>query len=296
MYRFSWPAARRAALGTAVLCTGAGRTGAQAAAGPADPAATRASAFAYAPGTQRYRLTTVDTRTQDQSGGRAPFEFTNTTTQYVTLTLAPKSRDTLGVTLTLDSVNVTSTLDAPPADTTGLRGARMEGTMSPQGRVYAFEPPRGVTDRKTVALYRAFKRFLTPLPAQIGPGTTVVDTASEAFKRGEFDIKTSTVTTTKVAGDTTVAGQRAWRLVRSGVLTTTGEGTENGKPIHLTADGTIRSVQLVSVAGVFLGSTATQTNRLQMSMDDSAGGTSAPIQTSIKSTVEAIPTGRTATR
>ena len=90
--------------------------------------------------------------------------------------------------------------------------------MSPQGHVYMFEPPRGVTDRKTVSLYRAFRRFLTPLPAQIGTGTTVVDTTSDSFKRGEFDIKTSTVTTTKVAGDTTVAGQRAWRLVRSGVL------------------------------------------------------------------------------
>lgn len=305
MHRIPRPATRAAwhgavlgaVLGAAAVSASAVVACGQAA--PSRPAASTAApptAFAYAPGTQHYRVTTVDTRTQDQAGGRAPFEFANTTTEYVTMTIAPRSRDTLALALTLDSVGVTSTLDAPPADTGGLRGKRMDGTMSPQGRLYVFAPPAGVTDPKTVALYRAFRRFVTALPAQIGPGASTTDTTTDTFKRGEFDVKTSTVTTTKVVGDTTYAGQHAWRVEKNSALSTTGEGRENGKPIHLDGEGNIRSVQFVSTAGVLLGSTATQTNRVQMSIGDEAGGSSAPIQTNIKSTVEAIPAGRTAGR
>src|SRR6516162_8565422 len=73
----------------------------------------RAAPFTYAPGTRRYRLTTVVVRSQNQAGGRAPFEFTTTTTMDVTVTLAARARDTLALTLTVDSVAVTSDLDAP---------------------------------------------------------------------------------------------------------------------------------------------------------------------------------------
>ncbi len=248
-----------------------------------------ASPFMYASGTRHYRITSVDTRSQNQAGGRAPFEFTTTTTQFVTLTLSPRTRDTLALALTLDSVNVTSTLDAPPANTDGLRGARMEGTISPQGKTYVFAPAAGETDRIKIALYRGFSRFLAAVPPQLAAGTTWSDTTTETFKRGEFDIKTSTVTTSKVSGDTTVAGQHAWRVERNGVLSTTGEGMEKGIPIHLTADGTIRSVQVLSQTGVFLGSAGTQSTHVGMSMAESAGGESQPIQEVIKSTVEALP-------
>jgi hypothetical protein len=295
MYRRPGADRPLALLMTAALATA--MTAAIALPAPAQPASNSqvvfhmvaASPFTYASGTRHYRITSVDTRTQNQSGGRAPFEFTTTTTQYVTLTLTPHTRDTLALALTLDSVGVSSTLDAPPANTDGLRGARMEGTISPQGKTYVFAPATGETDRTKIALYRAFSRFLAAVPPQLAAGTTWSDTTTETFKRGEFDIKTSTVTTSKVSGDTTVAGQHAWRVERNGVLSTTGEGMEKGIPIHLSADGTIRSVQLLSQAGVFLGSAGTQSTHVEMSMTESAGGESQPIQEVIKSTVEALP-------
>jgi hypothetical protein len=256
---------------------------------PAAGGVAPSGSFMYASGTRHYRITSVDTRTQDQAGGRAPFEFATTTTQFVTLALASKARDTLALTLTIDSVVVNSTLDAPAADVQSFRGARMEGTMSPQGKLYVFEPPAGVTDNQTISLYRAFSRFLTAVPAKLGAGTTWTDTSSASFKRGEFDIKTSTVTTSKVTADTTVAGQHAWRVERSAVISTSGEGKEKDKPIHLLADGTIRTVQFLSASGIFLSSTGTQTNRVQMSMEESSGGVSSPIQEVIKSTVESLP-------
>jgi hypothetical protein len=299
MYRFLRAVGWRALLGAAAVSA---MCGALADVGHGQPAAHRltasdpapSSTFMYASGTHHYRITSVDTRTQDQAGGRAPFEFSTTTTQFVTLTLASRARDTLALTLILDSVAVTSTLDAPAPDVQSFRGARMEGTISPQGRVYLFAPAAGETDHTKIALYRAFGRFLAVVPAQLGPGTTWSDTTSDAFKRGEFDIKTSTVTNSKVTGDTTVAGQHAWRVERSAVVSTSGEGMEKDKPIHLVADGTIRTVQLLTASGVYLGSTGTQTSRLQMSMVESAGGMSAPIQEVIRSTVEALPVGGSA--
>jgi hypothetical protein len=48
-------------------------------------AAAQSGNFAYAPGTQHYRLVTENHREQVQGGGRAPFEFDVTTTQLVTL-------------------------------------------------------------------------------------------------------------------------------------------------------------------------------------------------------------------
>jgi hypothetical protein len=299
MYRFRHAVGRRAML-AAVAASAMTATlaavghGQPAMRQPAAESAAPSGTFMYASGTRHYRITSVDTRTQDQAGGRAPFEFATTTTQFVTLVLASKARDTLALTLTLDSVAVTSTLDAPAADLQGYRGARMEGTMSPQGRLYVFAPPASVTDTKTIALYRAFGRFLAAVPAQVGPGTTWTDTSSDTFKRGEFDIKTSTVTTSKITGDTTVAGEHAWQLERTAVISTTGEGKEKDKPIHLVADGTIRTVQLLSTSGIFLGSTGTQTSRMQMSMEESSGGSSAPIQEVIKSKIESLPIGATA--
>src|SRR5512146_412667 len=47
----------------------------------------QSTAFAYAPGTQKYRLITEVHREQAQGGGRAPFEFDVTTTQFVTMNL-----------------------------------------------------------------------------------------------------------------------------------------------------------------------------------------------------------------
>jgi len=299
MYRFLRAAGRRALVGTVAVSalSGAvagvgqgqalGRQAARQAVQPVAPSPAYAAglgamvapgAFVYAPGTRHYRITSVDTRTQDQAGGRAPFEFSTTTTQFVTLTLAARARDTLGLTLVLDSVAVTSTLDAPAADVQGFRGSRMEGTMSPQGKLYVFAPPASVTDTKIIALYRAFARFLAAVPAQLGTGTTWTDSSSDSFKRGAFDLKTSTVTTSKVTADTTLAGQHAWRVERSAVISTTGEGLEKDKPIHLVADGTIRTVQFLSTSGVFIGSTGTQTSRMSMSMPESMGVNSSPIQ------------------
>ncbi len=221
-------------------------------------------AFTYAPGTQRYRVTTVVNRTQDQAGGRAPFEFAVTTTQYVTLSLARGSHDTLDLTLTVDSVGVNSTLDALPPDTEGFRGVKLQGKISPRGRLYAFDPPSGTPPGKVTALYRAFRLFLVAFPdTRIAPGVTWTDSATDTINRDPFKITSVRTVNWKVTGDTTVVGQRAWRVEGDGSVTMTGEGKQAGTPIQLTGDESIRSVRFFSMGGTYLGGNATQNNQIR---------------------------------
>jgi hypothetical protein len=280
-----------ARLGYGVLAIGVSGAATPAAMPPVEgptvpPRAT--AAFAYAPGTRRYRLTTVVARTQNQAGGRAPFEFTNTTTMDVTLSLVARARDTLVMTLTVDTVAVKSDLDAPPADLSGYQRATLSGLISPQGRVYAFEPPANAT-APTSSLYRAFRRFLVPFPnGSVVPGTTWSDTATTAVKVGGFNTHTVAITTSKISGDTAYAGRQAWRIEQSGTIAISGEAGSGQDSTQLSGDGTIRAVDFVAVNGVFLGNTSTQTTQLQQFKPRQPGIESTPIQQSIKSKVEEL--------
>jgi len=233
----------------------------------------------------------VDTRTQDQAGGRAPFEFSTTTTQFVTLTLASRARDTLALTLILDSVAVTSTLDAPAPMCNPSAGRGWKGpSLLKAGSTCSHRPPERPTTRRSRCTARLV-RFLAVVPAQLGPGTTWSDTTSDAFKRGRVRHQDLDGHQLEGHGRHDCCGpamRGGWSAVRwYRHRARDGEGQAD----HLVADGTIRTVQLLTASGVYLGSTGTQTSRLQMSMVESAGGMSAPIQEVIRSTVEALRLG-----
>jgi hypothetical protein len=244
---------------------------------------------AYAPGKLRYHVTTVSTRAQPLGGGRAPFDFSTTTNQWIALEVAPQSRDTLKVAITLDSIRITSTLDAPPPDVSVLQGAKFTGTMSPRGRIYSLTPAANSTDGKLGATATALKRFLLPLPARsLAPGTSWADTVVEHPKVGTINITSSSVTTYKVAGDTTVSGQHAWRIDRYTTIAQLGKGTEAGQPLEISSSGTVTGMQFFTDKGVLLGGQSTQRTDLMEKMNESEG---APIQQTFKSTVELLSSG-----
>ena len=120
-------------------------------------------ATAYAPGKLHYHVTTVSTRSQPLGGGRAPFDFSTTTNQWISLEVAPQSADTLKVAMTVDSIHITSTLDAPPPDIAVLQGSKYTGTMSPRGRIYSLAPVTNSTDGKLGATATAL-RPVRPAP------------------------------------------------------------------------------------------------------------------------------------
>jgi hypothetical protein len=254
------------------------------------PVAFTQGTAAYAPGKLHYHVVTEATRDQPMGGGRAPFDYSTTTHQWISIELAPQTRDTLKIAMTVDSITIKSTLDAPQPDLAALHGARYAGTISPQGRIYALTPVGGSTDPKVVAFSKALKRFLMPLPARsLAAGATWADTVVEHPRVGTIEIISSAVTTYKVAGDTTVNGKHAWRIDRSTVIAQLGKGVEAGQPLEINGSGTITGVQLFSDGGVMLGGKSTQRAELLEKMNESEG---APIQQTFKSTVELLPSGR----
>jgi hypothetical protein len=246
-------------------------------------------ATTYAPGKLHYHVTTVSTRSQPLGGGRAPFDFSTTTNEWIALEVAPQSADTLKVAMTVDSIRIISTLDAPPPDIAVLQGAKFTGTMSPRGRIYTLVPAGGSTDGKLSATATALKRFLLPLPSRaLAQGASWADTVVEHPKVGTINITSSSVTTYKVAGDTTVSGQHAWRIDRYTTIAQLGKGMEAGQPLEISTSGTVTGMQFFTEKGVLLGGQSTQRTDLTEKMNESEG---APIQQTFKSTVELLPKG-----
>jgi hypothetical protein len=258
------------------------------------------NAFSYSPGTHRYRVTTVVHSQRDQTGGRAPLQYDVTTKQVVTVTLTPKSRDVLKLAIRIDSVDVQSEFDAVKPDVSFERGVTLEGTVAPNGRIIEFgsraeETKGNLATSNVAALYKSFQHLLLAFPTTpVQVGSTWADTTHETvFHRSSFDsVVTETATTWKVAGDTTVGGQHAWRVERNSTIGMSGDGHEAGQDIHLDGDGTIKSVSFVNPAGIYLGARSSQTVRLVSSFKETGEG--APQTQSIKSTIEPLPPVRTA--
>ena len=252
-------------------------------------AAAQSGDFAYAPGTQHYRLVTENHREQIQGGGRAPFEFDVTTTQLVTLQLSAKSSDTLRFDITLDSIAVSTKFDAPQPDVRHLFGDKLTGLISPQGKVYRFDPPAGTTDPDLIALYRAFRRFLVSFPTKpVAAGTSWADTATDHSNKDGFDVTTRAISLTRVTGDTTVQGRPAWRVVRHTDIVQSGQSSAapDSEKVTLLGQGSVNGVHVLSHDGVYLGSQATQ--RVDLT-EKNAISESAPITQTIKTTIERLP-------
>lgn len=245
--------------------------------------------FSYAPGLQKYKLTTNVHRSQFMGGGRAPFEFDVTTTQYVTVDIHPQSPDTLRLRITVDSVNVLSKFQAPPADTHDIEGKSVEGLVSPQGRIYEFSPPAGTTDPQLVALYTAFRSFLVALPAEpVHVGESWADTTTWHGMRGGFTVTSRAITVSRVAGDSTVNGVKVWRIARHTDILQKGSTRDGGSLIRLEGEGSVNAVHLLSTDGVYVGSTSMQRSDLTMKNKISED---APIVQVIRSTVERLGSG-----
>lgn len=256
---------------------------------PLGTSAAQSGSFAYAPGTQHYRWVTEVHREQIQGGGRAPFEFDVTTTQLVTLKLTAKSPDTLQLGITLDSIAVSTKFDAPAPDVRHLFGKTLTGLISPQGKLYRFDPPAGTTDADVIALYTAFRPFLVSFPSKpVAAGTSWADTTNQHIDKDGFAINVRSITLTRVTGDTTVNGQRAWRVVRHTDIVQSGlsSASPDSQRVTLQGTGSVNGVHVMSHDGVFLGSQSTQ--RVDLT-EKNAISESAPITQTIKSTVERLP-------
>jgi hypothetical protein len=244
----------------------------------------------YTPGVQRYRLHSTVERSQEQNGQKTSGIITNE--QQVTVALqAPGSKgtltdkDTLQFAVTLDSVNMSSNLAVQLPDVQVMQGTKVSGAMLPSGKVLSFGSDTKATDgvdRESIVASMA--HFLLTLPATAGAGAKWTDTATTNFSKDGNTLKTSTITTSQVIGDTTVSGQKAWRVHRTSTLIISGTQAQSNQQITMDGSGTGEAMYYIGTNGVYLGSTSTQS----MKETVKAAGIVIPVVQTATSTVTII--------
>ena len=242
----------------------------------------------YAPGTQHYRLHSTVRRIQEQNGQKTDGTITND--QLVTVAIqAARGKstvgdgDTLHFAVSLDSVNLSSNLAVQLPDISVMQGTKVTGDMLPSGKVLSFNSDTKAADGvDRESIVSSMAHFLLPLPDAAKLGTNWTDTANTNVSKDGNTIKTQTITTSSVLGDTTYAGQKAWRVRRQSVLTVSGTQTQSNQMITMDGDGTGEGMYYIGANGTYLGSTASQ----KMSMTVKAAGTVIPVTQTATSTVE----------
>jgi hypothetical protein len=210
----------------------------------------RAQRFEYAPGTSHYRLTAVSRLTQEAQGQKVDQEVTSE--QKLTVVLGRQSRDTLRFAVSLDSAKV-QTSAGPVPDVSSLLGLKVTGSLSPVGVVYASNAPEGSVAEMAAPLADEMTRFLPRLRPAISVGATWTDTTAGKVSQMGISLDRSVITTSRVVGDTTYQGERAWRIERTTEASFAGSGTSQGQP--LTMEGTSKGSDQIFVGrnGVYLG-------------------------------------------
>jgi len=245
----------------------------------------------YTPSVQRYRLHSTVERSQEQNGQKTSGVITNE--QQVTLSIqapgvkgALTDKDTLHFAVSLDSVNMSSNLAVQLPDVKVMQGTKVSGIMLPSGKVLSFS-----SDTKTAdgvdreSIVSSMAHFLLTLPATAGANTAWTDTSNTNFSKDGNTLKTSTITQSQVIGDTTIAGQKAWRVHRTSTLIISGTQTQSNQLISMDGTGTGEAMYYIGTNGVYLGSTSTQA----MKETVKAAGIVIPVTQTATSVVTIIP-------
>jgi len=230
--------------------------------------AAQAQDLAYGPGTFQYRLDTQVHAKQEMMGQTQ--EVHRNASQHITLTLDQQAGDVLGFAITVDS----SQADSPEAQaqSANIVGKTVTGTVSQLGRVLTFSAPEdsAVAD----AEFRNLKQFFIRLPDKTTRGASVVDTLADTINTQGLQIEQFVVMTSTVAGDTTINGEKAIILERTGNMSMTGGGEQGGQELVMDGTGTVTGKLYVGATGILSGQ---MENSAQMSVSVPAASMTIPI-------------------
>jgi hypothetical protein len=212
----------------------------------------RAQNVEYLAGTTHYRVTTTTTGTQTTPLGNSDFELG--VNQRITLELSRQAKDTLIATVTLDSIALIGAQGTP--DLSGLIGARFVSLVSPTGRIYSTKPPS--TSNPLLSQFaEGIARFLPAYRAELRQGATWSDTTAGKMNQQGMDVDRTIISNYSVEGDTTIAGERAFKVARVTTARAVGSGSSQGTPVSLESSSTSDGAFFLSARGVFLGGTST---------------------------------------
>lgn len=210
-----------------------------------------AQGFAYVPGTSIYRMVVKSTGTSEAQGGKRDLGLD--ADERLTLTISGLARDTLALSVVLDSAAIRSSA-LGPVDASSAVGLTVRALISPTGRVYSRELPALVGREAFAQVAEEMARFLPALPESLHVGLTWRDSLAEPVAQLGILVTRTRVTNYRVAGDTTFAGRSdAWRIERRTRTTMSGSGSSMGTPVVFEGSSAGTGAYYVSRAGRYLG-------------------------------------------
>jgi len=212
------------------------------------PAAATAQGFEYAAGTAQYRIRSQQKAGQEMMGQKQEFESSNN--QLVTVNVARASKDTMSMSIVLDSISAVGPMGAGMDK---LRGSKVVAKLSPFGAVYSAVGPTDDSIPNGAQLTEEMSRFLPKIRARLATGSTWSDTTTGKVKQGTMDVERKVVANYKVVGDTTVGGEKSWKIARDAVTSLSGSGMNQGQQMSMEGTSNANGTLLVSQKGTFLG-------------------------------------------
>lgn len=219
----------------------------------AAPTAALAQGFSYAAGTGQYRITSSMKGAQEVMGQRQEVE--SSSNQLVTIAIARANRDTLNLTSVLDSIQIVGMMGMTPPGMDKLPGTKVVAKISPTGQVYSATGPSPDSIPNAEQLTTEMSNLLPKMRATVAAGATWTDTTTRKSNEGGLEIERKIIATYQVAGDTTVGGQKSWKIARTANTAMTGSGAQGGQPMTLEGTATSTGTMLVTPTGTFLGYT-----------------------------------------
>jgi hypothetical protein len=202
----------------------------------------------YAPGTTRYHVTTATKGTQSSPMGSQAFDIS--VDQKLTVSLARQSKDTLMATLTIDSIGLHS--DGPMPDVGKYKGTTLTALLSPTGKVYSTKGPEGA-DPLLAQLAEGLGRFLPSYRRDLRAGLAWSDTTTGKVTQQGMLVDRTIIADYSVLGDTTVGGEKGFKVKRHSAMKAAGSGTPGGNAVSLESSTTDDATFVVSTAGTYLG-------------------------------------------
>lgn len=205
-----------------------------------------AQSFEYAPGAARYKVATQQKVVQEVMGQKQELDVTGE--QILSVNIVRKAKDTLGVTVVIDSIAMTNSMMGA-MDVAATKGAKFSSLIAPNGAVYSTTLP----DTGAAAnLGDEFARFLPRVTGKLAMGAAWTDTVTGKSKQQGLDVERTVITNSKVVGDTTIAGEKAWKIARVSEVKMSGNGTAQGQPISMEGTSTGTGAIFVTSKGTFL--------------------------------------------
>ena len=248
------------------------------------PVTAQSALGAYAPIATKYHIVSKGKTSQIMMGQSQEFETTSN--QLLSLAVA-KAGDALSLTMTLDSATVTSGAPTGAPDMSSAIGMKFIGAMALDGKIASSQ----VFDKSGVVSTSDFASNLRSILPRLRVGATKgavwVDSFTVLGKQGDADLTSESVVNYTLAGDTVVAGTRAWKVTSVSATKISGKGSRMGSDYTIAGDVKGTTTSVVSAAGILLGQLSESDSNL--SVDVPAAQMTIPIVQHVTVQVDKVP-------